>query len=428
MARRPDTASTDDAAEPAPRPPPLPTAQLSDDERIACLRLLRTPGVGAVTFQEIINRFGGAGAAIRALPELAERRGGRSLSIASVRRAEDELEAATRARATLIFTIEPGYPQRLAFVKAPPPCLYVRGNLDLLNAPSIAIVGSRTPSANGRVITRDIARGLGLGDYVVVSGLARGIDAEAHKASLATGTIGVIAGGIDTLYPPEHAELQEAIADRGALVAEMPPGFKARGQDFPRRNRIISGISLGVVVIEAKRRSGSLITANLAGEQGREVMAVPGHPLDPRAYGTNWLIQNGNKLVTSANDVIELIQPIDESRSPGRGAPANYQQNETATNEAQSAARASQFDDAPSAEPASRHASRAAPSPHLDAESASLILDAVGAAPTRIDDIARETAFSVAEVRALLTDLALTGEISHIEGDQVVRAPPSTHC
>ena len=230
-----------------------------------------------------------------------------SRALWSVEQAERELEACEKAGAQILSFPEAGYPPLLKHIPAPPPLLYAKGDPGLAAQNTIAIVGSRNASAVGRKFTAELARDLGSAGAVVVSGLARGIDTAAHEVALQTGTIGVIAGGIDFVYPPENAALHEAIAERGLLLTECPPGFSPRGQDFPRRNRIISGVSSGVVVIEAAKKSGSLITARQALEQGREVFAVPGHPLDPRASGTNSLIKAGAHVVACADDVLSEL-------------------------------------------------------------------------------------------------------------------------
>ncbi len=293
------------------RPAPLPVATLGADEQLACLRLIRSGNVGPVTFRELINTYGGAARALEALPEIARRAGrGKPIRICPAHQAKAELEAAQAGGAQPIFTIEPNYPARLAMLDAPPPLLYVKGRTGLLNAPSVAIVGSRESSAAGVKLARHFAKGLGDAGYVVVSGLARGIDGAAHETALAGGTVAVLAGGLDIVYPPEHRTLQERIGIEGCLVSEQRPGFTPRGQDFPKRNRIISGIASGVIIIEAAARSGTLVTARYAAEQGREVFAVPGHPLDPRAEGTNRLIKNGATLVTEVGDVLSILAPL----------------------------------------------------------------------------------------------------------------------
>jgi len=262
-------------------------ARLDGRQRLAWLRLIRSENVGPATFRALVNQFGGAEAAIEALPALS-RRGGRAqdIRLSTMGEAEAELEAADRIGAHLVAVGERGYPPSLAQVDAPPPLIYVKGRIELAEMPIVAIVGARNGSAVGQKFTRQIASALGLEGFVIASGLARGIDTAAHTAALEHGTIAVVAGGIDITYPPENEALQKAIGERGLLISERSPGFSPRGKDFPRRNRLISGIALGVVVVEAAERSGSLITARLAGEQGREVFAVPGSPLDPRPAPT----------------------------------------------------------------------------------------------------------------------------------------------
>jgi DNA processing protein len=290
---------------------PLPVAALDDRGRLACLRLIRSENVGPVTFRDLINHYGGAEAALDALPELSKRAGrGRPLRLCPRDSAERELEAAARCGAAPIFTIEPGYPRLLAEVEAPPPLLYVKGDPALLGRSMVAIVGSRLCSAAGMKLAAQFADELGGAGFVIASGLARGIDGVAHETALASGTVAVLAGGIDIIYPPEHKGLYARIGERGCLVTEMAPGFSPRAQDFPRRNRIISGVSLGVVIIEAAKRSGTLVTARYAGEQGREVFAIPGHPLDPRSEGTNGLLKDGAVLTCCPQDVLDVLGPI----------------------------------------------------------------------------------------------------------------------
>ncbi len=286
------------------------TVRLNRRQRLAWLRLIRSENVGPATFRTLVNEFGGAEAAIDALPILSRRGGAHHIRLYSKDEAEAELAAAEALGAHLAAIGEPGYPPALAEVDAPPPLVYVKGNLDLAGSPIVALVGARNGSAVGQKFTRGLATDLGLEGFVIASGLARGIDTAAHLASLESGTIAVLAGGIDNVYPPENEELQRAIGERGLLLSERAPGFSPRGKDFPRRNRLISGISLAVIVIEAAERSGSLITARFAGEQGREVFAVPGSPLDPRSTGTNNLLKQGAGLVTSAADIVEALAPI----------------------------------------------------------------------------------------------------------------------
>ena len=265
---------------------------------------------GPRTFRALINHFGGARAALDALPSLARHGGGAAPQICSREAAEQEIEAAQELGVTLIAIGEAGYPERLQMIDDAPPLLAVRGHLPALAMPAVAVVGSRNASAAGMKLTQIFARGLSEAGFVVVSGLARGIDAAAHRASLAKGTIAVLAGGQDQIYPPEHGDLLEEILPAGVAVTEMPLGWEPRARDFPRRNRLISGLALGVVIVEAAKRSGSLITARLALEQGREVFAVPGSPLDPRAEGTNSLIKQGATPVTETADIVAVLEPI----------------------------------------------------------------------------------------------------------------------
>jgi len=283
---------------------------LSPADKLDWVRLIRCENVGPVTFRELVARFGTATAALEALPELA-RKGGRrnGLLIPSRAEAERELGAIAKAGARLIALAEAEYPPLLAEVEAPPPLISMKGDPALLGRRTVAIVGARNASAAGVRFARDLARELGARSITVVSGLARGIDGAAHEGSLPTGTAAVLAGGIDVVYPPEHKALQDRVGAEGVLVAEMPVGTIPQARSFPRRNRIVAGLALGVVVVEAALKSGSLITARMAGEHGREVMAVPGSPLDPRCRGANDLIRNGAVLVESVDDIIDALPP-----------------------------------------------------------------------------------------------------------------------
>ncbi|OYX31030.1 MAG: DNA protecting protein DprA [Caulobacterales bacterium 32-69-10] len=290
----------------------------SPAERRDRLRLARTEAVGSVTYRELMARWRTATRVLEVLPDLARRaRRPGPLRIPTIDDAEREIAAGEALGAELIVLGEAGFPPLLAALDPPPPLIWTRGRAPLLFRPAIAIVGARVASAVGQRFARQLAHELGEAGYVVVSGLARGIDGAAHAGSLATGTAAVLAGGIDDIYPPEHAELHAAIADQGCLVSESAPGRRATAKDFPRRNRIISGLSLGVVVVEAEMRSGSLITARLAGEQGREVFAVPGSPLDPRARGTNDLIRQGAVLCEGAEDVLRVVSALPLVRDQG---------------------------------------------------------------------------------------------------------------
>jgi len=287
------------------------TLHLTETDRIDRLRLIRSDNVGPRTFNSLLNHFGDARTALERLPDLARRGGAnRSGRICSEEEARAEIAAAKRIGVTLVAPGEAAYPPRLATLEDAPPLLGVRAAPDVLIRPMIAIVGSRNASGAGLKFAGQLARDLGDAGFVVISGLARGIDQAAHRATVESGTVAVLAGGHDRIYPPEHDDLLAALLDQGGAISEMPLGHGPRAHDFPRRNRLISGASLGVVVIEAAHRSGSLITARMAAEQGREVFAVPGSPLDPRAAGTNDLIKQGAGLVTDASDVISAIQPI----------------------------------------------------------------------------------------------------------------------
>jgi DNA processing protein len=387
---------------PAPEPPslfspPPPLAELSQSERLASLRLIRSENVGPVTFRDLIAHFGSAETALAAMPELS-RRGGfrRTIRLCTASEAEAELERAQKAGAELLFMTEARYPAALAALDAPPPLIYAKGRLPLLNRPTVAVVGSRQCSAAGAKLARHFAVELGRAGYVVASGLARGIDSVAHEAALEYGTVAVLAGGIDVVYPPEHEALQAAIGERGSLVTEMPVGFVPRGKDFPRRNRIIAGVSLGVLIVEAARRSGTLVTARLAAEQGREVFAVPGHPLDPRAEGTNKLLKSGATLVTEASDLLSALTPLTPR-------PAMHLR-----------------DDGPAA-PGPRPASIP---PALSDGDRSRVVAALGPAPVDVDTLVRGTGLAIRSVQIALIELALAGRIER-HGNGLVSLSPA---
>ena len=282
---------------------------LGQDEAFARIRLLRSPNVGPVSYAQLLRRFGNAQAALDALPDLAGR-AGKDYRPAPREAIEREVAAVRAAGARYLFSDTPGYPELLGRVEGAPPILSVRGDLSLAARPSVAMVGARNASAAAVKLARDFAHALAEAGFVVVSGLARGIDGAAHEGAMPA-TIGVIASGIDIAYPPQHADLQERVAEEGLLLAEQPPGTEPRGSHFPSRNRIIAGLALGTLVVEAAPKSGSLITARLAGEAGREVMAIPGSPLDARSHGCNQLIRDGAVLVQTPEDVIELLSGFD---------------------------------------------------------------------------------------------------------------------
>jgi DNA processing protein len=364
--------------------------QLTDEQRIDWLRLIRSPNVGPRTFRALINHFGGARAALTALPSLA-RRGGATGAMEVYPRADAEREIAAAKKLGVVFVAlgEVAYPLRLQMIDDAPPLLAIRGQMRALALPMVAIVGSRNASGAGLKFTQRIARELGEAGFAIVSGLARGIDAAAHAASLATATIAVLAGGQDRVYPPEHAELLDAILPLGVALSEMPLGREPRARDFPRRNRLISGLSLGVVIVEAAKRSGSLITARFALEQGREVFAVPGSPLDPRAEGTNGLIKQGATPVTETADIIAVLRPImEEKKFPAHEADPSAED-----------------DTAGEVDPASDERTR--------------IVALLGPAPVQIDDLVRLSKSSPAVVRMVLLELEIAGRIERHGGGLV---------
>lgn len=288
---------------------------LSADERFARLRLSRTDRIGPVAFSQLLARHGSAVAALEALPGLA-RKSGAVFAPPPIEVVEREMEAADRIGARLLVLGDTDYPEMLAALDPPPPILWTRGRADLLNQPSVAIVGARIASAGGQRIARGLAGQLGQAGHVIVSGMARGIDAATHEGALPTGTIAVLGGGVNDIYPPEHADLYARLVEHGCVVSESPIGARAQARDFPRRNRIISGLSRGVVVVEAEIRSGSLITARLAAEQGRDVFAVPGSPLDPRARGPNELLRQGAILCEGIEDIERAFHTLRTLRAP----------------------------------------------------------------------------------------------------------------
>lgn len=284
---------------------------LTGGERTDWLRLSRTRGIGPITFFHLLERYGSASAVLEDLPALAKKAGSKGEVRAPGKdEIEREIAAAEKIGAAHRGACEPDYSPCLAAIDAPPPIVWTRGRRELLNRPAIAMVGARDASAAGRKMARDLSRDLGDAGYVIVSGMARGIDGEAHAAAMETGTVAVLAGGINQIYPPQHEQLYGILAERACIVTEAPFGYVAQARDFPKRNRIISGLSLGTVVVEAAEKSGSLITARFALEQGREVMAVPGSPLDARCRGTNRLIKQGAALIEGADDVLNAMQGV----------------------------------------------------------------------------------------------------------------------
>ncbi len=363
---------------------------LTNEERLACLRLIRSENVGPITFRQLLIRLGDAETALKALPALA-RRGGRlrPLSICAQSTAEREIEQLAQIGAQLLAFCEPDYPAALAAVDDAPPLIAVQGNTHLLQRPAVAMVGARNASANGRRLAEDFARHIAEEGYLVVSGLARGIDAAAHRGALGGGTAAVVAGGIDVVYPRENESLQAAIGDQGVILAELPPSTQPQAHHFPRRNRIISGMALGVVVVEAAPRSGSLITARLAMEQGREVFAIPGSPLDPRAQGCNQLIKQGAMLVQTPEEVIEVLRPM--TASPlGEGDRRDFEPGEAA-----------------------------APDETALTDGRKTIIEMLGPSPLGVDELIRQCQLSAPIVHTVLLELELAGRIERHPGNGV---------
>lgn len=365
---------------------------LSDRQRLSWLRLIRTPNVGPATFRDLVNRLGSAEAALEVLPELAMAGGaGRLIRIPSQTDAEREMQAAEKAGARFIGIGEAGYPPLLKRMDHPPPLLAVQGTEAVFALPPVAIVGARNASLAGIKMARTLAAELGRAGYAVISGLARGIDTAAHEGALATGTVAALAGGLDRPYPPENIALLGELSGRaGAAISEMPFGWEPRAQDFPRRNRLIAGLSLGVIVVEAAKRSGSLITARLAGEMGRLVFAVPGSPLDPRAGGTNGLLKEGATLVTEVADVIEAIAPLAGGSGHARSMPATFE------------------------EPPDF--SEAAPAGDADRQR---LIEALGPTPVGIDELIRHTGLHPAQVFMVLLELDLAARLERHSGGAV---------
>lgn len=380
--------------------------ELTPAQRVDWLRLIRTENVGPRTFRALISQFGNASAALEALPSLT-RRGGRLLPPQSPSRmeAEDEISALEAMGASLIAICEADYPLPLRVLDDAPPVLAILGRRELLRMPMVALVGSRNASAAGRTMTTQLSRDLGMAGWVVVSGLARGIDAVAHEASLATGTVAVFAGGLARPYPPENFRLMERIAQEGVLVSEMPVNWEPRARDFPRRNRLVSGMAYGVVVVEAAMRSGSLITARLAAEQGREVFAVPGSPLDPRATGTNRLIKQGATLVLTAEDVLEVLRPMVEGQMRAE-EPASL-----SLPPQQFPLFVEDMTEAPPIPPLTSGAQRS--------DHHTVILALLGPTPTAIDDLVRLSGCGVAAVHSTLLELDLAGRLDRPGGGLV---------
>jgi DNA processing protein len=359
--------------------------KLSDKERLAWHRLAQSENVGPITFDRLLLRFGSASEALAGVPELS-RRGGlrRPLKLYDEAKAVADFERSEKLGARYIASCEQEYPDLLRQSPAPPPLICVKGRVELFVKPCIAIVGARNASAAGLRFARMIALALGEAGLVIASGLARGIDTAAHQASLAQGTVAVVAGGIDHFYPPENTKLQEAIAEQGVLLSEMPPGTVPKAESFPRRNRIIAGLAQGTVIVEAAMRSGSLTTARFANEAGREVFAVPGSPLDPRCEGSNGLIKDGAHLLQRASDILDSLQfsvpqlplPLEETAAPSAIEPSDSVRRR--------------------------------------------IVSLLSHAPVSLDDLAREADAQSAEVQAVIIELELAGQLLRQPGGKVV--------
>ncbi|MGH1397953.1 MAG: DNA-processing protein DprA [Alphaproteobacteria bacterium] len=363
---------------------------LPDTEKLNWLRLFRTEGIGPITFYKLIDRFGSAGAALDALPEMAAR-GGRKKPLRAPAPSviEREYEGLAALGGDILTAACEYYPDHLRACEDAPPVLSYMGNPALLSRSCIAMVGARNASINGRKLAEKLAYDLGARGQAVASGLARGIDTAAHKGAIGSGTIAVVAGGIDDIYPPENAGLYEEIKARGLILAESPLGQKPFAQSFPKRNRIVSGISRATIVVEATQRSGSLITARLAGEQGREVMAVPGSPLDPRASGPNHLIREGANLVRHADDVLEILMSFEGSgfREPPP-APANFEMPVAGDDE-------------------------------LPENGHEIILDQLSFTPVSVDELIRACHMSIPVLQTLLLELEIAGRVKRLAGNRI---------
>ncbi|GBH31170.1 DNA-processing protein DprA [Sphingobium xenophagum] len=357
---------------------------MSEQERFDRLRLIRSPRIGPVSYRQLLARFGTAGAALRAIPDLAARGGGKA-SVADAGAVEREIAASRALGARYLLMGDADYPALLDQFEGAPPALIVRGDAALAAGQCIAMVGARNASAAAIRFARTLAQDLGQRGAVVVSGLARGIDTAAHQGSVGSGTIGVIACGLDVVFPPENRDLQAQIADVGLLVTEHPPGVQPLARHFPARNRIIAGLAVGTVVVEAAPKSGSLITARLAGEAGREVMAVPGSPLDPRAQGCNQLIREGATLIQNADDVLEAVGSLD-IRMVRQGS----------------------FDFA--GEPVSSD---------VAASERSAVIALLGHAPVPVDELIRLSGLSPAVVQTVLLELELAERLDRLAGGRV---------
>lgn len=371
-------------------------APLTDAEKLAWIRLSRTENVGPITFYRFIEQFGSASKALEAIPTLTAK-SKKNLVIPPLSAIEKEYERVRKNGGDILTAADDAYPLALASTEDAPPVLSVLGNTGLLNKPTIGIVGARNSSINGLKFAEKLAKNLGEAEQVIVSGLARGIDTAAHTGALPTGTIAVVAGGIDVIYPRENEKLYAEIREKGAILAENPLGVSPRSRDFPRRNRIVSGISQGVVVVEATLKSGSLITARLAAEQGRDVYAVPGHPLDPRASGPNALIRDGATLVRHAEDILETINNYSGTNQFCDAARPSYTVPLAANDE---------LIDIPYTPDAT--------------EAKNILINAMSFTPCEINELIRSADIPASLAQTILLELELCGKVQRLPGNRAM--------
>ncbi len=379
--------------------PPLPPT--TEDSQFIHLRLLRSRRVGATTYHRLLTEHGSAQNALAALPQVARAAGVSDYEICPEAVIEKELRAGRRAGARLLIHGHAGYPTALYDQDNAPPVLWALGQIDLLERPAIAMVGARNASALGTRMAKSLSAALGDLGYIVVSGLARGIDAAVHHAALSTGTIAVQAGGVDIMYPAENTDLAQRIGENGLRVSEQPLGLQPQARHFPARNRIIAGLAQACVVVEAAAKSGSLITARDAADLGRDVLAVPGHPFDARAAGCNILIRDGATLVRNANDIAEALGPIATAgiEKVTEGTPV----------------RPFLTDARPKTAP------QTPPQKATIARLHNEILSRLGPSPVAEDLLIREIAADPQTIGAILVDLELSGDIERHAGSMISR-------
>ena len=414
-------------------------SRLSQSERLSRIRLARSSNIGPITFRKLLDRFGTAREAIEQLPDIiAKTKGFRKIVLASRNDTVLEIELAQKCGAKPVIWGDPEYPALLARIEDAPPYFYAIGRVELLARPAIGLVGARNASANGCGFARKLSHSLCDAGYVVVSGMARGIDGAAHEAALKAdpkangGTIAVLGGGVDVIYPREHRELYGKLCEQGCVISEMPPGLQPQARHFPRRNRIISGLSYGTVVIEAGRNSGSLITARFAGEQGRDVFAVPGSPTDPRAAGPNSLIRDGAILCDSADVILDALRDATQNthlfedfhqfntnaRSPEANSdPARY--DDIAQSIVQDAENSGSKEPSQSIEIDSELGDL---SPiDTDADQSGKVLDLLSTTPLLIDDLIRASELPANSISSILIELELAGRVERHPGNRVSR-------